>query len=431
MRVPSAPTRRTALAVALLTIATATATTASAHADPRPVRSHAGSLVLIGGALKENNTAVYGEIIKRAGGPDARIGIITAASVPESQDPDADDPERCSNSACNGAYYADLFKRHGAADAAWIPLDIDHVANADSDAVVAQVDSMTGFFFGGGDQYRYITTLLRGDEHKDSKVLAAIRAKLAHGAVVSGSSAGAQIASGPDMVSGGESYEGLRDGSAPGYFDDPTRLGYIPQGGFGFLRSGLIDTHTGAYGREGRALRLAADTGHDRVYALEENTALIVDRPGSNRERMTVLGTNGVAILDLRDAHATQAPEGWSLRGARYSYLTSGDQYDARTWAPRVAQGKQPLTATTTAPVPANDDVFYSAANPNGTPYSFRTTARALASTRGQTSATATTFETGPRFTVTFSKNRRFDAFTTDGTSAQTLLALRIDIAPR
>ncbi|MCZ0983576.1 cyanophycinase [Streptomyces diastatochromogenes] len=425
MRVPSAPSRRAVLAGGLVAALLTAAAPASAAARP-----HTGSLVLVGGALKDDNTQVYGEIIKRAGGPQARIGIITAASVPESQDPHADDPDRCGNSACNGAHYAGLFKRHGAADAQWIPLDTDHVANADSDAVVAQVESMTGFFFGGGDQYRYLTTLLRGDEHKDSKVLAAIRAKLAHGAVVSGSSAGAQIASGPDMVSGGESYESLRDGSGPGYFDDPTRLGYIPRGGFGFLRSGLVDTHTGAYGREGRALRLASDTGRDRVYALEENTALVVDRPGSNHEHATVLGPNGVAVLDLRDARAHDSANGWSLRRARYSYLTDGDQYDARTWTPRVHPAKQPLVPAATTPVPANTDVFHSAANPDGTPYSFRTTARALASTRAQNSATATTFETGPRFTVSLTKARGFAAFTGDGTSARTLIALQIDITP-
>ncbi|MFB9605401.1 cyanophycinase, partial [Streptomyces roseofulvus] len=323
------------------------------------------------------------------------------------------------------------FKRHGAADAQWIPLDIDHVVSADADAIVAQVNSMTGFFFGGGDQYRYVTTLLRGDAHQDSKVLAAIRAKLARGAVVSGSSAGAQIASGPDMVTGGESYEALRDGSAPGYFDDPTRLGYLPRGGFGFLRSGLVDTHTGAYGREGRALRLASDTGHDRVYALEENTALVVDRPGSSREHLSVLGPNGVAVLDLRDARAHDSGDGWSLRRALYSYLTDGDQYDARTWTARVDPSKQPLNPAGTAPVPANADVFSSLANPDSVPYGFRTTARALASTRAQTSATATTFESGPRFTVTFTKARGFAAFTGDGTDARTLLSLRIDIAPR
>ncbi|KOX23329.1 MULTISPECIES: cyanophycinase [unclassified Streptomyces] len=428
MRASSGPARRTVLTcgIALALLAAAPA----ARAEPERPGRHAGSLVLIGGALEESNTAVYGEIIRRAGGPAARIGVITAASVPESQDPDADDPDLCGNSACNGAYYADLFKRHGAADAEWIPLDIDHVANAESDAVVAQVNSMTGFFFGGGDQYRYVTTLLRGDRHADSKVLAAIRAKLARGAVVSGSSAGAQIAAGPDMVSGGESHEGLRDGSAPGYFDDPSRLGYIPQGGFGFLRSGLIDTHTGAYGREGRAFRLAADTGHDRVYALEENTALVVDAPGSRHERMTVLGPNGVAVLDLRDVR-TRSDAGWSMRGARYTYLTRADRYHPNSWSVRPAPDKRRLRPVGTTPVPANNDVFFSVSNPAGTPYSFRTTARALASTRTQSTATATTFEADPRFTVTFTKAEGFSAWTNDGAVPQTLVDLRVDIAPR
>ncbi|MGV9456591.1 cyanophycinase [Streptomyces sp. NPDC003635] len=431
MRDRSLPNRRHILAGAtalVLTLTAAPAAQASVRADRT---AEAGSLVLIGGALAADNTEVYGEIIERAGGSRARIGVLTAASVPESQDPDAGDPERCSNSACNGAYYAGLFEKHGAADAQWIPVDLDHIDNADSDAVVDQINSMTGFFFGGGDQYRYVTTLLHGDRHTDSKVLAAIRAKLADGAVVAGTSAGAQIAAGPDMVTGGESYQGLRDGSAPGYFDDATRLGYLPAGGFGFLRSGLVDTHTGAYGREGRALRLAADTGHDRVYALQENSALVVDNAGTHHETMTVLGDNGVGILDLRDARTHTSPTGWTLTRARYSHLTDGDRYDTRRWAVRPAPGKRPLIPRTTSPVPANDDVFYSIDNPAGVPYSFLSTARALAAARNQHTATATTYEKAPRFTVNFTKRPGFTAWTDDGTTARTLVGLRIDIAPR
>ncbi|MFE1263546.1 cyanophycinase [Streptomyces albogriseolus] len=431
MRDRPRPVRRHVLAgaTALVLVLTA-APAAQATAHPGSART-TGSLVLIGGALKENNTEVYGEIIDRAGGSRARIGVLTAASVPESQDPHADDPERCSNSACNGAYYAGLFEKHGAADARWIPVDLDHIANADSDAVVEQINSMTGFFFGGGDQYRYVTTLLHGDRHTDSEVLAAVRARLADGAVVAGTSAGAQIAAGPDMVTGGDSYPALRDGSTPGYFDDPARLGHLPRGGFGFLRSGLVDTHTGAYGREGRALRLAADTGHDRVYALQENSALVVDAPGTPHETMTVLGTNGVGVIDLRDARARTTPAGWTLTRARYSHLTDGDRYDAGRWAVRPAQDKRPLTPRGTTPVPANDDVFHSPDNPAGVPYSFLGTATALASTRDQRTATATTYERSPRFTVTFTKRPGFTAWTSDGTTAQTLVGLRVDIAPR
>ncbi len=421
--------RRTALAgsTALL-LGLTLAPAAQAHTATSA--NGGGSLVLIGGGLKADNTQVYGEIIKRAGGSKARIGVLTAASVPASQDPDAGDPENCSNSACNGAYYAGLFKQHGAADAQWIPVDLDHITNADSDEVVRQVNSMTGFFFGGGDQYRYVTTLLHGAAHTDSKVLAAIRAKLAAGAVVSGSSAGAQIAAGADMVTGGDSYEGLRDGSSPGYFDDPARLGYLPEGGFGFLRSGLIDTHTGASGREGRALRLAADTGHDRVYALDENTALVVDDPSTPRERLRVLGPQGVAILDLRHARTNKNPQaGWALTGARYNYLSHGDRYDPNRRQILPAGGKRPLIPLTTSPVPANSDVFSSPANPAGVPYSFLNTARALAASTRRTT-TAATFESGPRFTVTFTKQPGFTAWTSDDATAHTVTGLRIAVAP-
>ncbi|UUY50390.1 cyanophycinase [Streptomyces yangpuensis] len=430
MRVPTGA-RRTTLAggtALLLTLALAP----SAGADSPRRADGRGSLVLVGGGLKADNTQVYGEIIKRAGGASARIGVITAASVPASQDPHASDPDACSNSECNGAYYANQFERHGAADAQWIPVDLDHIANSDSDEVVRQVKSMTGFFFGGGDQYRYVTTLLHGSAHTDSKVLAAIRAQLAAGAVVSGSSAGAQIAAGADMVTGGDSYEGLRDGSSPGYFDDATRLGYLPAGGFGFLRSGLIDTHTGAYGREGRALRLAADTGNDRVYALEENTALIVEAPRTPHERLRVLGPRGVAVLDLRQARPGRTSSGgWSLTGARYNYLTDGDEYDPNRWRVLPAPGKRPLIPTSTSPVPANPDVFCSAANPAGVPYSFLGTARALAASSTQRTAAAATFESGPRFTVTFSKQPGFTAWTGDGATARTIIGLRTAVAPQ
>ncbi|MFG2666607.1 cyanophycinase [Streptomyces sp. NPDC048387] len=413
----------TALALALV-LAPAAGADATAPAGDR------GSLVLVGGGLEADNTQVFGEIVKRAGGASARIGVITAASVPASQDPHAADPATCGNSECNGAYYAGLFERHGAADAQWIPVDLDHIANSDSDEVVRQVNSMTGFFFGGGDQYRYVTTLLHGSAHTDSKVLAAIRAKLATGAVVAGSSAGAQIAAGADMVTGGDSYEGLRDGSSPGYFDDPSRLGYLPAGGFGFLRSGLIDTHTGASGREGRALRLAADTGHDRVYALDENTALVVEAPRTPHERLRVLGPRGVAVMDLRRARTGRTSSGaWSLTGARYDYLTDGDRYDPARRHVLPEAGRRPLAAPA-PPVPANPDVFHSAANPAGVPYSFLRTARALAASATQRTATATTFENGPRFTVTFGKDPGPTAWTTDGATARTVTGLRIAVTP-
>ncbi|MCZ7415292.1 MULTISPECIES: cyanophycinase [unclassified Streptomyces] len=432
MTSPSLPRRGfvTAGAAGLLALTAQPA----AHAltgGPPSTRRPGGSLVLVGGALRRDNSRVLGEIVARAGGPRARIGVLTAASVPASQDPHRDDPERCNNSECNGAYYVDLLTRHGAGEARWIPVDLDHVANADDEDIAHTVASMTGFFLGGGDQFRYVTTLLNGAEHTDTRVMAALRRRFAEGAVVAGTSAGAQITSGPHMVTGGESYEGLRDGSAPGWFADATVLGHWPAGGFGFLAAGLIDTHSSAYGREGRALRLASDTGHDRVLCLEENTALVVDHAGTARERLRVVGEHGVAVLDLRRARAHQGPDGWSLDGARYSYLTDRARYLPDRWHATPPPGARPLRPTGSEPVPPNDDVFYSRANPDGEPYSFLGTARALAQSRTHRSATATTWEDDPRFTVTLSKGPRFRAWTHDGSTAHTLLDLDVAIAPR
>ncbi|MET9613800.1 cyanophycinase [Kitasatospora indigofera] len=417
--------RATTVVAAACLLAVTTAPAASATAS----RHGGGTLILVGGGLKD--VRIYQEIVAKAGGQGrARIGVLTAASVPASQDPDAADPATCSNSACNGAYYADLFRRYGAADARWVPIDIEHVAAADSDAVVAQVNAMTGFFFGGGDQYRYVISLLHGAAHTDSRVLAAIRAKLAAGAVVAGSSAGAQIAAGPDMVTGGDSYQALRDGSAPGWFDDATRLGYLPEGGFGFFGAGLIDTHTGTAGREGRALRLAADTGRDRVFALDEDTAVEVEHAGTRQETLRVLGTHGVAVLDLRRARTRTGTTGWSVDHVRYSYLTDGDRYDPRTWQARPADGKSPLRPTGTAPVPANTDIFSSVDNPDGVPYSFSGTARALVATTAQRSATATTYESAPAFRVTLTRTGDTRAWTTDGHTAASLTQLELAVAP-
>ncbi|QKW23126.1 cyanophycinase [Kitasatospora sp. NA04385] len=426
---PARP-RRAALVLAAALAALAAAAP-PALARPAAGRPAGGTLVLVGGGLQDGNSEIYGEIVQKAGGAGkARIGVLTAASVPESQDPDAADPDTCSNSRCNGLYYAALFEHYGAADAEWIPIDIEHVDAADADAVVARVESMTGFFFGGGDQYRYITSLLHGDAHTDSRVMAAIRRKLAAGAVVAGSSAGAQIASGPDMVTGGDSYQALRDGSAPGYFADPTRLGYLPQGGFGLFAAGLLDTHTGTYGREGRAIRLAADTGHDRVFALDEDTAIEVEHAGTRAETLRVLGTHGVSVFDLRSARTGTTGGHWTIDGVRYSYLTDGDRYDPRTRHTQPAAGKHPLTRPSATPVPPNRDAFYSLDDPDGVPYSFSGTARALTATTAQRTATASTFESAPAFEVLFRKRGDTRAWTADGTTAASFTDLEVGVRP-
>ncbi|WP_433304086.1 cyanophycinase [Actinoplanes sp. CA-030573] len=387
---------------------------APAPAGAHPLPARGGSLVLVGGGLSDDNAAVYDDIVRLAGGSGrARIGIVTAASPVPSEDPDAGTPD-CNNSVCNGDYYVALLRRYGA-EAEWIPIDRDHPGAAEDPAVVAQIRQLTGFFFGGGDQYRYVTTMQRPGG-ADSAALAAIRARLRSGAVVAGTSAGAQIQAGADMLTGGESYEGLRDGSAPGYFDDATRLGYLPHGGFGFFRAGLLDTHFSTRGRLGRSVRLAVDTGHDRVFGLDQDTALEVTGVGGGHESLRVIGRAAIHVLDLRRATVPGGAHPWAVRGVRWTRLVDGDRYDAARWR-AVPAGSRSRGTTTGCPAPVTD-VFGA--------HVLAGLALDLAGRAGCRVASGQTAEQEPAFAVELRRDRWFTAYRAG--DAVTYTGLRVDI---
>ncbi|GAA4038589.1 cyanophycinase [Nonomuraea soli] len=352
-----------------------------------------GALILIGGALSDDNSAVYGEIVARSGGAHARIGVITTASS---------DPYGTAED------YIALLKQYGAGQAVHVPVTSDAPQKAEDPQLAHMVTGLTGVFFGGGDQWRYVRTLIRPDG-SDTAVLAAIRSAYADGAPVAGTSAGLHFLNGPDMVTGGDSYEALRDGAKVGYFDDPAVLGYHPAGGLGLFTAGLLDSHFSARGRQGRAVRLAADTDHDRVFGVDEDTALVVT--GST---MRVVGRQGVSVLDLRRATGS----GREVSGVRWSYLTSGDRYHAGTWTTRPAPGKLPLVprAGNAEPVAGvfGEDTL-------------RTLALDLAAARRQLKARGRTEQSSPAFVVELTKAPGFAAFGSDGRVAS-FAGLRLDI---
>ncbi len=376
-----------------------------------PVRAEtpprAGTLIMVGGALSDDNGEIYGEIVRRAGGAGARIGVITAASLPPSEDPGAGTAS-AANSESNGAFYSGILRRYGAGEARWLPIDVDHPGAADGRALAEQVRSMTGFFFGGGDQSRLVTALTRGPAHRDSAVLAAIRARLAGGAVVAGTSAGAQIQAGRDMVTGGLSYEALRDGSRRGYFEGAETLGYLADGGFGFFGAGLVDTHFSAFGRLGRAVRLASDTGHARVFGLDPDTALEVGGGA-----MRVLGRHGVSVLDLRGASAGVRGGHWSISGVRWSYLTDGATYRPGSWARGLPAGAQVLVPEQRVASSPVADVFDSPGAPGHREAGFTLTGAALdlAGSGRSVAVRGVTFESGPRYVVELRKGAGFGAW--------------------
>ena len=343
----------------------------------------AKSLVLIGGGLQDvlepkdsaalvHTQAIYQKMIELAGGDrGAKIGIITAASK---------------NYEDKGEYSLKAFKKLGAADAQVIPIDIDHISNNENPDVVKQVKTMTGFFFGGGDQSRYITTFLNKD-NTDSPVLLAIRQSYENGAAIFGISAGTVIQAGGNyfkpveiggekseiklpMITDGTSYEAFRvldkedrdkDLCVQKKWDDlwnknycqGDELSYYLNGGFGFFNYGLLDSHLAERGRQGRIVRLAWEEYIDDAYAPDENTALVVTDVDTPEVEMSVVGERGVNIFDLSSASKNtgacrrQANSDYEkICGVKYTYLTQDDKYNPLTKTVTIANWKSPLTGS-------------------------------------------------------------------------------------
>jgi cyanophycinase len=360
--------------------------------------------MLIGGALDDDNSAIYGEFVRRAGGGNARIGVLSASSAT---------PHWSANKV------GKILQGYGAAEAVRIPVTVTRDGSGDDPEYATLAASMTGFFFTGGDQFRYVQSMIHPDG-SDGAVLRAIRERFRAGTPVAGTSAGMQILAGPDMITGGLSYYGVRDGAQPGYFDSSQVLGYRPAGGFNFFTSGLVDTHFDARGRDGRSIRLAADTGHDRVYGVGENTALIVTGAGTDGETMRVVGTDGVFILDLRSARVGQTAGYWSISGVRWSYLADGDSYDPGRWRVTKSAANSPVVPESRFAAPPTADVFGS--------YALLVAALDLAVAGASASATGTTAETAPRFLMGLAKDAGFGAYTVDGSAAASFTDLTVSI---
>jgi len=262
-----------------------------------PAAQAGGTLLIVGGALSRDNAAVHDALVE-ALLPEGPLVIVPAAS---------------GRPARSAADFTESLAQHGLSrerirvfplavrDDAGTP-DVDESAWKDNAWSAEQVDRVrdaAGFWFTGGDQVR-ITQTLRNAAGEESPLLALIRERLAAGAVVAGSSAGAAIMS-RDMIAGGVSFSALLEPLSATYSDtedqDSGRL-YLSQG-LGFLPDGLVDQHFDRKARLGRLVRAMAATGQARGYGIDEDTALLL-RLGSDRGR--VLGRGNVTLIDASNA---------------------------------------------------------------------------------------------------------------------------------
>ena len=421
-----------ALAAALALAPASASASPPQRADAKQSDPHA---VLIGGNLDENADIL--QAIVELADPDgdgprkARIAIVTAAASAAKSSADAADPAK-NNAAANGLYYSALFQAHGAETYA-VPIDgaVNYPgdpytpAEAASPAVVAEIAAATGVFFGGGDQMRYVRTLLECADAEleaftdcqDTPAMTAIRDVAARG-VVAGVSAGLTIQQGADMITGGESYQALRDGATAGYLDDATALGYLPHGGFGFVDGVLLDSHFTTWGRQGRAAQLAVETGHPFVLGVDETTAVVLNRSNG---RGHVIGEHGASVIDVRDAVVT----GSGITDVRWSYAGAGDVIDLRNGAAiDKGAGSSKLKPSGADPLPRPD--VWDSIDGLGGVYSLRDLARDVVGSASG-SGVGTSYETGPQFTTLLSRDQMTRAWTT-GTGAVSFSDLRMDI---
>ena len=106
-------------------------------------------------------------------------------------------------------FYRDLLTYYGAAEVYYVPVALDTADQNTNATVVAQIKTLTGFFFGGGDQTRVIQSFYNYNSKVPSPVLNAIKETLlATGGVVAGTSAGTDCQTDKIMITGGVSYQG-------------------------------------------------------------------------------------------------------------------------------------------------------------------------------------------------------------------------------
>ncbi|MBD2101041.1 cyanophycinase [Leptolyngbya sp. FACHB-261] len=252
-----------------------------------------GQLVIIGGAEdKEGECTILREFLRRAGGTQARIVIMTVATeLPQEV----------------GDKYTRIFERFGAEEVRVV--DTADRKDASAPSYLEAIEKATGVFFTGGNQARITETL------KDTELDALLHKRYAEGLVVGGTSAGAAMM--PDMM--------IVEGE-PG--TNPRVEVAKMDRGMGFLPGVVIDQHFAQRGRLGRLLSAVSQQPVVLGFGIDENTAIIV-----KGNEVEVVGAGAVTVVDVADIMHTNVDESLkdealALCGVKLHILPHGYHFD-------------------------------------------------------------------------------------------------------
>lgn len=258
-----------------------------------------GELVIIGGAEdKEGDCRILREFLRRAGGLQARIVVMTVATGLPGE---------------VGEQYTQIFHRLGAENVQVV--DTARREDASDPRAIEAVSQATGVFFTGGNQAR-ITECL-----KDTELEAALHKRFSEGAIIAGTSAGAAMM--PDkMIVQGEGET------------NPRREVAVMDRGMGFLPNVIIDQHFAQRGRLGRLVSALVQEPASLGFGIDENTAIVV-----SGKIVEVVGEGAVTIVDESTATHTNVDqllqdEALAMCGATLHLLPEGYKFDLEKRSP-------------------------------------------------------------------------------------------------
>lgn len=256
-----------------------------------------GQLVIIGGAEdREGECTILREFVRRAGGLNARIIVMTVATG---------SPEEVGNS------YTSVFERLGVESVEVVDTK-DRADGANADAL-AKFKEATGVFFTGGDQRRITECLKNTELHK-----LLLHRLHTEGLVIGGTSAGAAMM--PDnMIAEGDSETNARM--------DAVEI----EEGMGFFPNVAIDQHFAQRGRLGRLVAAISLQPVVLGFGIDENTAIIV-----NGDEIEVVGESAVTVIDAEDISHSNIrgvlkDEPLALCDAKLHILPHGYRYNLKT----------------------------------------------------------------------------------------------------
>ena len=308
-----------------------------------------GALVLCGGAIdldakSPTFMADFAPTLTALAGKADAASKLKLAAVMSGSPSKADALEAWQGSA-DDVGYDQLFSRLGFLPSL-IPLIYDAYAAADlTPDWLKTIAASDIVFLNGGDQARHYRALQR-DDGEDSLVMKNIRALLARGGVLVGTSAGTHVAGNP-MFGNGQS-KGYLDASDVYPLTQREQLpsrGKSPMiehprnestgafgKGLGLWDQILLDSHSSARGRLGRMIVALAASHQSPAFksvnvavGVDENTCAVWDI-GARKGK--VIGRQGVWIADIGSAKVNRvAGQRFRASDIELSYLMAGDTF--------------------------------------------------------------------------------------------------------